>query len=256
MIEDYQKQYSNIIEKGKLRGLDKNKLDGYYEKHHIIPRCMGGLDEDSNYVLLTCYEHILAYNLLTKIYPDLYGLQFAIIQMIPSRLTWDKLTEEEMKEIAIIRENLQINQKRKVDIDGSLDRYYWKKNLSKISITRMENSDLRKQISNTIKSKKDKTPFIQRRRKVGDKFGNIFDSVDSCAKFYGFKSGVSISNKIKNGTDKFYYIEEKKSGIKIQGPDGKLYSSLRECSEETGHSRKSIRNWIKNKPEKGYKIIE
>lgn len=256
MIEDYQKQYSDLIENGRLRGLDKSNLDGYYEKHHIIPRCMGGLDEDSNYVLLTCYEHILAHNLLTKIYPNVYGLQFAIIQMIPSRLTWDKLTEEEIKEIAIIRENLQIDQKRNVDIDGSLDRYYWKKNLSKISINRMKNFDLREQISNTIKSKKDKTPFIQRRRKVEDKFGNIFDSVDSCAKFYGFKSGVSISNKIKNETGEFHYIEERKSGIKIQGLDGKLYSSLRECSEKTGHSRKSIRNWIKNKPEKGYIIIK
>ena len=38
------------------------------EKHHIIPRCMGGNDLKNNLVSLTIEEHFLAHKLLAKIY--------------------------------------------------------------------------------------------------------------------------------------------------------------------------------------------
>ena len=43
------------------------EADAYYEKHHIIPRSMGGSDTDDNLVYLTAKEHFLAHLLLTKI---------------------------------------------------------------------------------------------------------------------------------------------------------------------------------------------
>ena len=46
----------------------------YSEKHHIIPRCLGGSDDKENLVILTAREHFLAHYLLTKIYPDNYKL--------------------------------------------------------------------------------------------------------------------------------------------------------------------------------------
>ena len=50
---NYKKVYDQIIENAKLRGLDKKKLEGYFEKHHIIPKCIGGLNQNDNYALLT-----------------------------------------------------------------------------------------------------------------------------------------------------------------------------------------------------------
>lgn len=38
----------------------------YYEKHHIIPRCLGGLDNKQNLVKLTAREHYIAHMLLVK----------------------------------------------------------------------------------------------------------------------------------------------------------------------------------------------
>lgn len=38
--------------------------------HHIVPKCLGGSDEPSNLVVLSGREHFLAHYLLTKIYPD------------------------------------------------------------------------------------------------------------------------------------------------------------------------------------------
>lgn len=61
---DYKKIYNNLIEYRKNNQL----IDGYYENHHIIPKCMGGLDECSNIVRLTAREHYIAHHLLYKIY--------------------------------------------------------------------------------------------------------------------------------------------------------------------------------------------
>jgi hypothetical protein len=78
---DYKKIYDSLIFRGKNRQLD----DCYYEKHHIIPRCMGGDDSIDNLVKLTPEEHYLAHQLLVKIYPDNYSLVLAASMMIPNR---------------------------------------------------------------------------------------------------------------------------------------------------------------------------
>lgn len=44
------------------------EVDGYVERHHIKPRCLGGSDRSSNIVKLTYREHFLAHWLLTKIH--------------------------------------------------------------------------------------------------------------------------------------------------------------------------------------------
>lgn len=63
--EKYKKHYDNLMNKGKNR-----KLDGYKERHHIIPRCMGGSNDKDNLVELTPEEHFVAHQLLIKIFPD------------------------------------------------------------------------------------------------------------------------------------------------------------------------------------------
>lgn len=70
---DYAKIYNKLMERAKGR-----KLDCYKESHHIIPRCMGGLDDSDNLVDLTASEHFLAHQLLVKMYPDEPKLAFAV----------------------------------------------------------------------------------------------------------------------------------------------------------------------------------
>lgn len=43
-----------------------NKPEGYSEKHHIVPKSIGGSNDPSNLVRLTAREHFLAHWLLTK----------------------------------------------------------------------------------------------------------------------------------------------------------------------------------------------
>lgn len=66
---NYKKIYDQLVEKCRVRGLDKSALEGYFEKHHITPRCMGGSDDPENFVLFTAREHYVAHILLWKIYP-------------------------------------------------------------------------------------------------------------------------------------------------------------------------------------------
>lgn len=58
----YHKWYMAIIEIAKQR---PDELD-YSELHHIIPRSLGGLDNDYNLVRLTAREHFVCHFLLTK----------------------------------------------------------------------------------------------------------------------------------------------------------------------------------------------
>lgn len=74
---DYQKIYNNLIIKRQKSIL----RDCYFEKHHIIPKCLGGSNKKENIVKLTPEEHFLAHQLLVKIYPDHKGLKYALYMM-------------------------------------------------------------------------------------------------------------------------------------------------------------------------------
>ena len=38
--------------------------DEYHERHHIVPKCMGGTDEEDNLIDLFAREHFMAHKLL------------------------------------------------------------------------------------------------------------------------------------------------------------------------------------------------
>lgn len=57
----YTKVYNALIAKAQNRA-----IDGYTEKHHIIPKSLGGSNDDSNLVKLTAREHFICHLLLTK----------------------------------------------------------------------------------------------------------------------------------------------------------------------------------------------
>ncbi len=60
-ITRYELWYNTLINKAKNR-----QLDGYSEKHHIIPKSMGGSNDKTNLVKLTAREHYISQLLLTN----------------------------------------------------------------------------------------------------------------------------------------------------------------------------------------------
>lgn len=81
---NYSKIYDDLVAKCIVRGLDKKVLDGYFEKHHIIPKCLGGSDKNSNFVLFTPREHVIAHRLLWKANPNNYSLMWAYTRTVNS----------------------------------------------------------------------------------------------------------------------------------------------------------------------------
>lgn len=73
---NYKKIYDELINRAKNR-----VLEGYKERHHIIPKCIGGTDEEYNLIDLTPEEHYVAHQLLVKIYPNEQSLVFACLMM-------------------------------------------------------------------------------------------------------------------------------------------------------------------------------
>jgi len=61
---NYQKQHNLIIKNGSK---DKPSDGRYYERHHILPICLGGGDSDNNLIYLTGREHFVIHWLLHKI---------------------------------------------------------------------------------------------------------------------------------------------------------------------------------------------
>ena len=64
----YTTWYNNIIHNAQAR-----ITNGYSEKHHIIPKSLGGNNDKSNLVSLTAKEHFICHLLLTKMTTGLHN---------------------------------------------------------------------------------------------------------------------------------------------------------------------------------------
>lgn len=62
---NYQKIYKSFIDD---RLAKQDNLSGYFEKHHILPRALGGSDDASNIINLLPEDHFFSHLLLAKIY--------------------------------------------------------------------------------------------------------------------------------------------------------------------------------------------
>lgn len=78
---DYHRIYSDFI---KDRRAKEPMLDGYVERHHILPRSMGGSDDPENLVALTPEDHFFAHLLLAKAH-NTRGMWGAVMLMLGAK---------------------------------------------------------------------------------------------------------------------------------------------------------------------------
>jgi len=116
-MNPYQKTYNQIIEKAKIR-----ELSGYKERHHIIPKCMGGSNDKKNKINLTAKEHYYCHKLLTKIYPDNKKIWYAFWAMC-------NLEDKNQQRYQVSAEEYELARKRWVEIVSkeSKERQIWNK---------------------------------------------------------------------------------------------------------------------------------
>lgn len=85
---EYEKIYDKLMERGRSRKYQR----GQHERHHIIPKSLGGLNLKQNITCLTYREHFLAHWLLTKVKvgAERQIMLFALKRMINKCRTHDE----------------------------------------------------------------------------------------------------------------------------------------------------------------------
>jgi hypothetical protein len=74
---NYALHYYRLMDRARSRQVPS----GYVERHHEMPRCLGGSDEKDNRVMLTAAEHYVSHLLLVRMHPGNPDLTWAAINM-------------------------------------------------------------------------------------------------------------------------------------------------------------------------------
>lgn len=92
---DYQRIYREFISDRK----SKPEPEGYTERHHILPRALGGGDEPENLIKLTAREHYFAHCCLAKAYGGkMWSALFAVAHMSKTDDAWRYFCRRRMVE--------------------------------------------------------------------------------------------------------------------------------------------------------------
>lgn len=91
--------YYRIVNRAKTRSLPNTV---YTERHHIIPKCLGGSNSIDNLVDLTAKEHFICHLLLTKM-TDNKGLVYAAWKMSNQQNKFQKRYKINSKTYEILR---------------------------------------------------------------------------------------------------------------------------------------------------------
>jgi len=160
----YKIWHDNIIANAQSR-----VLDCYKEKHHILPRCLGGNNKKENLVELTAKEHFIVHMLLCKFTKGITQEKMIYASWLMSQY---KKNGRNYKVNSILYESLKI--KRSVLISKLLkgNKFCLGKKVSKE--TKQKLSKIRKEliwVNNNIKSKRIKKNELQNYLDIGYKLG-------------------------------------------------------------------------------------
>jgi hypothetical protein len=119
---NYQRIYNEIVNSAKGRGLDKSLIHYYTEKHHIIPKCVGGDNSSNNLVLLTGREHYLCHWLLWRINKDnkLLFYPFHMMTFLNTTKSGNKRYELKLSSKQYDKIRSQLSEIKKTEVPGFL----------------------------------------------------------------------------------------------------------------------------------------
>jgi hypothetical protein len=220
--------YNNLVERAKTRGLDKSVLEGYYEVHHIIPRCMGGTDDKENLVLLNYREHVICHVILVRLNPDNVDL----IRAADFMLNVDRYDENGNK-IVIKLKSSRIAEKIKIENQKYNRGIYHPSYGTHIS------EEHKKILSEVNSRKRD----MKTRINMSNAWLGTRHTDES-------KKKMSEAKKGKPRPD----LRRPRPARKVKGKDGEIFPSIAEAARKYNVSRSAILGWIKR--EQGFSFIE
>jgi hypothetical protein len=206
---DYQKIYDQIIERAKNR-----ILEGYLEKHHIIPVCIGGDNKKENIVSLTAREHFLVHWLLYRQNPDNKSLMYSFWMMSCRFKNFSSIAYSEAREaFSKERKGLKMKEESRLKMIESR-----KKQGNPWWIGRKHPEEAKKKMSESAKSRRITEENEEIRR------SKISKTMKGVSKPEEFVKHMSESRK---GEDNPYIKYLKANGLEHPGK-GKIYEK-QEC---------------------------
>ena len=271
----YYHLYYRIIEKAKNRILP---LESYREKHHIIPKSLGGTDDKSNLVELTYKEHRLCHKLLIKFTTgkNKYKMAYALLFFKVDEKTKINLTQY----LSMYRKQFNII------TDGVIDKWWlkgeklpegFKMGFSQVTIKKHGDGNKgKKWVTNGLLSKQPKNGELPEgwyygqaeyqkkinslalRGKNNPMYGKIWINNTNINRIIDKNQSIpegwnlgkvekysKIKSQSKKGVSNPMYGKVPKNAIKVI-VNNIEYTSMKEAMKKTGMSRRSIEKIVKS----------
>jgi hypothetical protein len=178
----YTSVYNNIIARAKSRDLPK---EIYIEKHHIIPKSLGGTNSIDNLVNLTAREHFICHLLLPKMVTGIFkrNMSFAL---------WSMITMDHSTLRARYKINSRMFQSIKIQVAKAKSELHKGKIVS--AETRQKMSDSRKRHSGPNKGK---AMSAEQKQKLSIAKKGTYQSSETIAKQVASRKGYKHSEDTK-----------------------------------------------------------
>jgi hypothetical protein len=203
----YSKAYFDIITRAKNR-----EIVGYTEKHHIIPKSLGGANTKDNLVKLTAHEHFVCHLLLTKC---LLGEEKAKMVFGAKRM--------------MVRGNQ--HQNNRYIPSGRIYEMIKKEEAAILSVKTKNNNPM---LRTDVKQKH--TESMKHRGKFPGMSGQTH-STETKQKMKAKRTLQIITEKTKEKLSVHF-------SIPFQGPDGTIYPSCKKAAKAYNVTPGCIRHWV------------
>ena len=190
-INKYQKWYDQLIDRARNR-----TIEGYVERHHIVPKSLGGTDEKSNLVKLTAREHLIAHMLLPRFVENKKPMWHALWCMVNTNGI--KVNSRLYEQAKIEFRSICTGIKRSPDFCAKMSVVLKGRKLSPVHIAKMSATQKGRKkspehiakMSATRKGKK-KSPETLAKMSAAKKGRKM--SPETCAKISAAKKGIKFS---------------------------------------------------------------
>ena len=187
----YQKWYDQLISRARNR-----TIEGYVERHHIVPKSLGGTDEKSNLVKLTAREHLIAHMLLPRFVENKKPMWHALWCMVNTNGI--KVNSRLYEQAKIEFRSICTGIKRSPDFCAKMSVVLKGRKLSPVHIAKMSATQKGRKkspehiakMSATRKGKK-KSPETLAKMSAAKKGRKM--SPETCAKISAAKKGIKFS---------------------------------------------------------------